>query len=179
MATVDNGRVVKLAGDPDHPVTRGFLCWRTNHFLKLQYGPERLTEPLLRGDDGVHRPVSWDQALDFAAARLLAIRAESGPAAILHYRSGGSLGILKALTDAFFETFGPVTVKRGDICSGASEAAQETDFGECESHDLKSVSCAASLAPEQMSPRLIVTGPKASKKASGSAFSMPSEPPLR
>jgi len=136
VATVDNGRVVKLAGDPDHPVTRGFLCWRTNHFLKLQYGPERLTEPLLRGDDGVHRPVSWDQALDFAAARLLAIRAESGPAAILHYRSGGSLGILKALTDAFFEAFGPVTVKRGDICSGASEAAQETDFGECESHDL-------------------------------------------
>ena len=128
--------MVKLAGDPQHPVTRGFLCWRTNHFLNLQYGPERLTEPLLRGADGVHRPVSWEAALDFAAARLLAIRAESGPAAILHYRSGGSLGILKVLSDAFFEAFGPVTVKRGDICSGASEAAQETDFGECESHDL-------------------------------------------
>lgn len=128
--------MVKLAGDPQHPVTRGFLCWRTNHFLTLQYGPQRLTEPLLRGADGVHRPVSWEQALDFAAARLLAIRAESGPAAILHYRSGGSLGMLKALPDAFFEAFGPVTIKRGDICSGASEAAQETDFGECESHDL-------------------------------------------
>jgi anaerobic selenocysteine-containing dehydrogenase len=136
VATVENGRVVKLAGDPQHPVTRGFLCWRTNHFLTLQYGPQRLTEPLLRGADGVHRPVSWEQALDFAAARLLAIRAQSGPAAILHYRSGGSLGMLKALSDAFFEAFGPVTIKRGDICSGASEAAQETDFGECESHDL-------------------------------------------
>ena len=136
VATIENERVVKLSGDPAHPITRGFLCWRTNHFLGLQYGPERLTSPLLRGPDGVHRPVSWDQALDFAAARLLAIRAESGPAAILHYRSGGSLGVLKALTDAFFEAFGPVTVKRGDICSGAGEAAQETDFGECESHDL-------------------------------------------
>ena len=134
--TGETERVVKLAGDPDHPVTRGFLCWRTNHFLNLQYGPERLTEPLLRGADGVHRPVSWDQALDFAAQRLLAIRAESGPAAIMHYRSGGSLGILKALSEAFFEAFGPVTLKRGDICSGASEAAQELDFGECESHDL-------------------------------------------
>lgn len=128
--------MVKLGGDPQHPITRGFLCWRTNHFLNLQYGPERLTEPLLRGSDGVHRPVSWEQALDFIATRLLAIRAESGPAAILHYRSGGSLGVLKALSDAFFEAFGPVTVKRGDICSGASEAAQEIDFGECESHDL-------------------------------------------
>src|SRR5438876_11931987 len=82
-------RIVKLAGDPDHPVTRGFLCWRTNHFLNLQYGPERVTSPLLRGPDGLH-PVSWEEALDFAARRLLAIRAESGPAAILHYRSGGS-----------------------------------------------------------------------------------------
>ena len=129
-------RVVKLAGDPDHPVTQGFLCWRTNHFLNLQYGPERVTAPLLRGTDGLLHPASWDEALDFAARRLLEIRAESGPAAILHYRSGGSLGLLKAVTDAFFRAFGPVTVKRGDICSGAGEAAQETDFGACDSHDL-------------------------------------------
>src|SRR3954469_21360797 len=127
-------RVIKLAGDPDHPVTRGFLCWRTNHFLNLQYGPERVTSPLLRGSDGRLHPVTWEEALDFAARRLLEIRAESGPAAILHYRSGGSLGLLKAVTDAFFRAFGPVTVKRGDICSGAGEAAQESDFGECESH---------------------------------------------
>ena len=40
------------------------------------------------------------------------------------------------LTDWFFELFGPVTVKRGDICSGAGEAAQEADFGACDSHDL-------------------------------------------
>jgi len=134
--TASGERVVKLAGDPDHPVTRGFLCWRTNHFLDLQYGPERLTTPLMRGPDGVQRPVSWDEALDFAARRLVEIRAESGPAAILHYRSGGSLGMLKAVSDAFFQAFGPVTVKRGDICSGAGEAAQQADFGECESNDL-------------------------------------------
>jgi anaerobic selenocysteine-containing dehydrogenase len=133
---MEGERIVKLAGDPQHPVTRGFLCWRTNHFLNLQYGPERLTAPLLRCPDGVQRPVSWDEALDIAAARLLAIRAESGPAAIMHYRSGGSLGLLKSVPDAFFRAFGPVSVKRGDICSGAGEAAQEADFGECESHDL-------------------------------------------
>jgi len=129
-------RVVKLAGDPDHPITDGFLCWRTNHFLNLQYGPERVTEPLLRGADGELRPVSWDEALDFAARRLLQIRSESGPASILHYRSGGSLGLMKAVSDAFFRAFGPVTTKRGDICSGAGDAAQAMDFGESESHDL-------------------------------------------
>ena len=136
VATVQDGRVTRLAGDPDHPVTRGFLCWRTNHFLELQYGPQRLTTPLLRGKDGVHRPASWDVALDLIADRLLTFRRESGPASIFHYRSGGSLGLLKPLTDWFFEQFGPVTVKRGDICSGAGEAAQNIDFGACDSHDL-------------------------------------------
>lgn len=136
VAVVEDGRVVKLGGDPDHPVTQGFLCWRTNHFLRLQYGPERLTTPLMRGPDGVQRPVSWERALDFAAERLMAIRAAFGPAAIMHYRSGGSLGLLKGVTDAFFRAFGPVTVKRGDICSGAGEAAQEADFGQCDSSDL-------------------------------------------
>src|SRR5262245_30085145 len=104
VATVEDGRVMRLDGDREHPITRGFLCWRTSHFLPLQYGPQRLTTPLLR-KNGVLEPVGWDEALDVAAARLAAIRAESGPAAIFHYRSGGSLGLLLTLVDYFFERF--------------------------------------------------------------------------
>jgi anaerobic selenocysteine-containing dehydrogenase len=141
VATVEDGRVVRLEGDKHHPITKGFLCYRTSHFLPLQYGPERLQTPLLRrggngGLSGELQPASWDEALDFVAERLLAIRRESGPAAIFHYRSGGSLGILKHLTDYFFERFGPTTTKRGDICSGAGDAAQMLDFGVEDSHDL-------------------------------------------
>jgi len=135
VATVEDGRVVRLQGDPDHPVTRGFLCYRTSHLLESDYYKDRLTTPLLR-KDGELVPIGWDEALDIAAERLTAIRRESGPTAIFHYRSGGSLGLLKSLTDHFFERFGPVTVKRGDICSGAGEAAQMLDFGDCDSHDL-------------------------------------------
>src|SRR5262245_62084723 len=135
VATVESGRVTKIAGDPEHPVTQGFLCWRTNQYLETQYAPDRLTTPLLR-KNGELEPVSWDEALDHVASALMRIRAESGPAAIFHYVSGGSLGLLKKVVDLFFERFGPVTVKRGDICSGAGEAAQELDFGECDSSDL-------------------------------------------
>lgn len=139
LATVEQTpqgeRITALRGDPDHPVTQGFLCYRTSHFLSTHYSPERLTTPLLREGD-TFTPLSWDAALDLCAERLLAIRAESGPAAIFHYRSGGSLGLLKHLSDAFFERFGPVTMKRGDICSGAGDAAQVLDFGEEDSHDL-------------------------------------------
>jgi anaerobic selenocysteine-containing dehydrogenase len=135
IATVEDGRLVALGGDPEHPVTKGFLCYRTSRFPQMQNGPLRLTTPLLRRN-GALQPASWEEALGFVADRLLAIRKESGPAAILHYRSGGSLGLLKTVADYFFELLGPVTVKSGDICSGAGDAAQETDFGDEESHDL-------------------------------------------
>lgn len=137
LATVEGGRVVRLEGDPDHPVTRGFLCYRTNRFLERQYDPDRLTTPLLReSKGGALRPATWEEALDRIAGTMLRIRGESGPAAILNYRSGGSLGLMKHVTDAFFERFGPVTIKSGDICSGAGDQAQLDDFGEEDSHDL-------------------------------------------
>src|SRR6186713_3058884 len=99
LVTVEDGRATRLRGDPDDPVTRGFLCERTSRFLDRQHDPARFTTPLLRrgGLDTPLQPVGWDEALDVAAQRLLAVRAEWGPAAILHYRSGGSLGMLKVL----------------------------------------------------------------------------------
>lgn len=136
LAEVDGqGRVVALRGDPDHPVTDGFLCLRTNRFLDRQYHPSRILRPLLkRGDRQVEIPL--EEALDMAAERLMAIRRESGPAAIFHYRSGGSLGLLKVACDFFFESFGPTTTKRGDICSGGGDAAQDLDFGDEDGHDV-------------------------------------------
>ncbi|MCY2964140.1 MAG: molybdopterin-dependent oxidoreductase [Planctomycetota bacterium] len=135
IATIDDGKVVRLQGDPDHPVTQGFLCHRTSRFLDRQYDPSRITTPLRRrGTDFV--PISWEEALDEIAAKLIAVRAESGPAAIMYYRCGGTLGILKAVCDYYFERFGPVTGKSGDVCTGAGDAAQMEDFGDEESHDL-------------------------------------------
>lgn len=135
IATVDEGKVVALKGDPDHPVTRGFLCFRTSRFPELQESAIRVQQPLIRRH-GKLEPASWDEALGLVASKLQQVRAEAGPAAIFHYRSGGSLGILKHLTDLFFDQFGPCTAKVGDICSGAGEAAQLEDFGTSDSNDL-------------------------------------------
>ncbi len=138
LATVEEGVVTALHGQAEHPVTKGFLCFRTSRFLELQNSPDRLKTPLLRRN-GRLVPVSMEEALDVAAARLLQIRQESGPAAIFHYRSGGSLGLLKGVADRFFQQFGPCATKIGDVCSGAGEAAQMLDLGVSDSNDLFSL----------------------------------------
>lgn len=136
VATVENGRVLALAGDKEHPVTRGFLCERTSRYLARQYNSDRLTAPLVR-HNGRFESASWDAALELVAERLARIRTESGPEAVLHYRSGGALGILKTVNDYFFECFGGARVKKGDVCSGAGEAAQEADTGTWEAHAIE------------------------------------------
>src|SRR5512145_2018920 len=83
LATVQDGRVVALRGDPDHPVTRGYLCERTSRYLRRQYDPSRLQQPLVRRN-GSFAPAAWDEALDLVAEQLARIRRESGPEAVLH-----------------------------------------------------------------------------------------------
>jgi anaerobic selenocysteine-containing dehydrogenase len=135
LATVEDGKVTRLRGDPAHPVTRGFLCYRTDHYLERQYASDRLTQPLIRRADALE-PAGWDEALDLVAEKLREARDRFGPASILHYTSGGSLGMVKLLNRHFFELLGPVTHKRGDICSGAGDAAQMADMGHEDAHDL-------------------------------------------
>lgn len=127
-AEVVDGKLVKLKGVKDDPITQGFLCPRTTRFVERQHSPDRLTTPLLRENDQL-RPIGWDQALDLCAEKLRFTRDEFGAETIFHYKSGGAMGYLKHLITVFFEQFGPVAEKRGDICSGAGEWAQEADFG--------------------------------------------------
>ncbi len=134
-ATLENGVMTGLRGDSRHPVTRGFLCFRTSHFPQLANSEARIRQAHIRRK-GQLVPVTLDEALDVVGDRLSTIRDEDGAASIFHYRSGGSLGILKAVADRFFELFGPCTAKSGDICNGAGEAAQLLDLGVSDSNDL-------------------------------------------
>src|SRR5690349_9097313 len=71
--TVENDRVVRLQGDPDHPTTHGALCTKVSRYAERTEHPERVLRPLKRiGPKGEGRfvPVSWDEALADIAARL-------------------------------------------------------------------------------------------------------------
>jgi anaerobic selenocysteine-containing dehydrogenase len=152
IATVKDGRITKLQGDPNHPITRGALCERTKNYVRRVEDPDRLTTPLIRtgtvnpkSPRSAFKEITWEEALELCASKLIQFRRESGPESIFHYQCGGSLGILKKLNGWFFDSFGPCTTKRGNICDGPGYAAQELDFGSSESNDLSDLENAETI----------------------------------
>ena len=81
LADVEDGRVLRVRGDPEQPFTAGFACSKVNRDADLVHSPERIETPLRRtGPKGESRfePISWDKALDEITARWQRIIAESG-----------------------------------------------------------------------------------------------------
>lgn len=85
-AKVVDGRVVKLEGNPDHPHSRGKLCARGQSGLMHAYDPDRVLKPLIRvgkRGEGLFRQVSWDEALDYTAEKMMAIKNKYGAEAMV------------------------------------------------------------------------------------------------
>src|ERR1051325_7567626 len=79
-------RATQLRGDPDHPVTRGFLCGKVARYLEREYSPDRLLYPQKRvgaKGEGRFARIPWDEALDTIAARLGKASKDFGPESIL------------------------------------------------------------------------------------------------
>ncbi|HUJ66803.1 MAG TPA: molybdopterin-dependent oxidoreductase [Acidimicrobiales bacterium] len=83
--TTDGGVVTRLTGDPDHPLSRGYLCPKGRKMATLTDDPERLDEPMVRGRGGKLVTVDWDTAVGDLADRLAGIRDRFGPYAIGNY----------------------------------------------------------------------------------------------
>ena len=122
LVTVEDGRAVKVAGDPDHPFTNGFLCTKVNRYVERTYHADRLLHPMRRvGPKGSGRfeRVSWDAAISEIADRLGAIAASpDGPQAILPYSYAGTMGQVQgeSMDRRFFHKLGASKLDR-TICS--------------------------------------------------------------
>ncbi|MCK0174883.1 MULTISPECIES: molybdopterin-dependent oxidoreductase [Mycobacteriaceae] len=85
IATVEDGRLVALRPDRDHPLSAGFACQKGIAFTEVVNDPDRVTVPLRRRADGGFDPVSWDEALSDIAARITDIHGRHGSGAFGWY----------------------------------------------------------------------------------------------
>ncbi|HZC14173.1 MAG TPA: molybdopterin-dependent oxidoreductase, partial [Thermoleophilaceae bacterium] len=120
--TVENGRAVKVAGDPDHPITVGFLCGKVSNYLERVYADDRILHPLLRENGGFRRG-SWDEALDRVAAGLTRAREEFGGESILPYSYMGTQGLIQgnSMSARVMNALGATDLER-TICASAGIA---------------------------------------------------------
>ena len=130
LTTVQDGRAVRVQGNPGHPPTDGVLCTKVSRYTERTYHPERLLQPLKRvGPKGAGRfePVSWNEALDDIAARLNAIAAQN-PEAIVPYSYAGTMGLVQSegMAARFFHRLGASLLDRTICAAAGGEALVQT-----------------------------------------------------
>ena len=134
LVTVENGRATRVAGDPDHPVTRGFLCTKVNRYVERTYHSDRLLKPLKRvgpKGSGTFVEIGWDEALDIIADRLTGIiDSDHGPQAILPYSYAGTMGMIQgeSMDRRFFHRIGASRLDR-TICAMAGTVGMRMTVG--------------------------------------------------
>lgn len=140
LVRTEGGKVVAVKGDPDHPVTRGFICRKAAAFPTHVHGETRITTPLRRTGpkgEGRFEPVGWDEALDEIAATMRAAADEHGPQAILPYSYAGHMGMIhRTAGHAFFNRLGASALDYS-ICSNAATAGFKASLGPGPSTDIR------------------------------------------
>lgn len=142
LVTVEDGRAIKVAGDPDHPATQGVLCTKVSRYTERTYHPDRLLTPMKRvgrKGEGKFEAISWDEALDTVARRLSGIAARD-PQAILPYSYAGTMGLVQgeSMAARFFHKLGASLLDR-TICASAGATALRYTYGASVGMDIEHV----------------------------------------
>ena len=130
-----DGKVRKVLGDPDHPVSRGALCGK----CAIAYNgawrdpAARLSRPLRRSGpkgSGAFEPISWDEALAEIATRLKAAIDSRGAASIVHAHYTGTCSqIAGRFPERFFNRLGATEVDPDTVCNNAGHVAMNYVYG--------------------------------------------------
>jgi anaerobic selenocysteine-containing dehydrogenase len=124
---VENGKLVEVRGNKEHPMTRGGLCVKLKDFHDHHANPERLLYPLRRtGPKGSKQfaRITWDEAIAEIGRRWREIIATYGSQAIMPYSYLGNMGLVQGINsgDPFFNRLG-TTVNEKTFCASGSSTA--------------------------------------------------------
>jgi thiosulfate reductase / polysulfide reductase chain A len=129
IAFVQDGRIVKLEGNPEHVSTRGRLCAKGNAGMWYTYDPDRILYPLKRvgaRGEGKWKRISWDEALTEVTQKLAAAIKEDPNTICLKYGRNRSGGVI----DRFMNTLGSATViNHTSVCESSKKIGMEPTWG--------------------------------------------------
>ncbi|MFP7297185.1 molybdopterin oxidoreductase family protein [Neobacillus niacini] len=128
-----DGRVVKVEGDPEHPVTKGNICNKVRNMTRRIYDENRLKYPMKRvgaKGEGKFERISWDEAIETITSRWQKLIETDGPESILPYSFYGNMGLLNAegMDRRFFHRLGASQLDRS-ICSSAGTVGYRYTMG--------------------------------------------------
>lgn len=141
---VKDGKVAKIQGDPDCPINHGTLCSKGLASAELAYHPDRLLYPVRKvgsKKSGKWERITWDEALDTIAERILAFKEKYGPESIVFgygtgreneaviYRIANLLGSPNVLTAGHF-CYGP-RISTSIITMGTNPIVEYEGFPKC------------------------------------------------
>ena len=119
LVHVDNGKAVKIEGDPESPVNRGLLCKKALSSLEFLSHPERLRYPLKRKGnrgEGKWQRISWDEALGLISEKLRSTKKNSGAESVV-FSQGAAKGLQETFLRRFTNVFGtPNLASMGHVC---------------------------------------------------------------
>ncbi|MFJ7754310.1 molybdopterin oxidoreductase family protein [Peribacillus muralis] len=128
-----DGKIIKVQGDPDHPVTKGNICNKVRNMTDRLYDPKRLKQPLKRigaKGEGAFTPITWEEAIDTITSNWKDLIKKHGPESILPYSFYGNMGNLSAegMDRRFFNKLGSSMLERS-ICNAAGSAGYGYTMG--------------------------------------------------
>lgn len=136
ISYVENGRLVKVTGDPKHGFTQGHLCAKGYAYTQYVYNPLRLKYPMQQSPrgSGQWKRISWDEAYTIIAEKVLELNERYGSNLATGYNKfSGNLGLLHYAVEGMFQSIGPHTKPYGNLCLSTGEQAVRESFGDLES----------------------------------------------
>ncbi|XOK64061.1 molybdopterin-containing oxidoreductase family protein [Paenibacillus elgii] len=127
------GRIVKVEGDPSHPMTQGAICNKVRHMAERLYDPARLRYPLKRTGkkgDGAFERISWEEAIETIVSKWKTLIATEGPESILPYSFYGNMGRIgvEGMDRRFFHRMGASRLEQ-TICEAAGTEGYRYTMG--------------------------------------------------
>ncbi len=132
LVTEENGTVISVKGNPNHPFTRGTLCQKMAHYEQTVHSPLRLKKPLKRTGpkgSGQFEPISWDQAIKAIAKEFTHCIDTYGSESLYSYSYAGTMGLIGSpAANPLFALLGASQQDRG-ICSPAKKYGWQEVMG--------------------------------------------------